>query len=291
MGLFGRRRKAAEPEPADLDQVDDSDVEDGADLDDTDESEDTYDADELDEDLDDGGDLDVESATPFDRSDGPFDRSEVEAAELESHIDLGALLLPAREGMQLRLELDEATQTVTGAQVMSGESIVQIQVYAAPRTLGVWHEIRQEIAQAVVTDNKGTAEITDGPLGRQVVAVLPDRRRMRFLGVDGPRWFLRAVLSGKAASDDAAAASLIDIVRGSVVVRGSEAMAPRELLPLTLPVVEQPAEAEPTAASTHADSDSGGADESEGSDDGSAARAARSRLKPFERGPEITEVR
>lgn len=54
-------------------------------------------------------------------------------------------------------------------------------------------------------------------------------------GVDGPRWFLRGVLSGRAAIDDDAAAPLLEVLRAAVVVRGTEPMAPRELLPLALP--------------------------------------------------------
>ena len=99
-----------------------------------------------------------------------------------------------------------------------------------------------------------------------------------FVGVDGPRWFLRGVLSGRAAIDEASAAPLLDIFRAAVVVRGTEPMAPRELLPLTLPrdadSGAQPADGD---AATDAE-DASDADE-------------RPTLNPFERGPEITEVR
>jgi hypothetical protein len=96
---------------------------------------------------------------------------------------------------------------------------------------------------------------------------------VRFIGVDGPRWFLRAVFSGPAAVDQDAASTLLDVVRATVVVRGDEAMAPRELLPLKLP--EQPAPADEDAVQ-----------------DGSSAQEGPSvdDFKPFERGPEITEI-
>ena len=77
----------------------------------------------------------------------------------------------------------------------------------------------------------------------------------------------RAIL-GIAATDDAAAAPLMEVVKGTVVVRGAQAMAPRELLPLRLP--EAPVEDAPAE------------------DDPAAGRAP---LDPLERGPEITEVR
>jgi hypothetical protein len=87
--------------------------------------------------------------------------------------------------------------------------------------------------------------------------------------VDGPRWFLRAVFTG-AAVDGAKAGAVEDMVRSLVVVRGQEAMAPRELLPLKLP--EVPGENQPQGAQE-------------------AAGGSGDDLNPFERGPEITEIR
>lgn len=46
---------------------------------------------------------------------------------------------------------------------------------------------------------------------------------------------LRAVYSGQAAVDPAARAVLDEVLAQVVVVRGSEPMAPRELLPLRMP--------------------------------------------------------
>jgi|SRR5471030_300805 len=105
-----------------------------------------------------------------------------------------------------------------------------------------------------------------GPDGRTVFSPA------RFVGVDGPRWFLRAVLSGRAAIDEDAASALLDVVRSTVVVRGDEAMAPRELLALKLPDQSEPSGQE--------------------LDDEEPATVAPSLadLNPFERGPEITEI-
>ena len=101
---------------------------------------------------------------------------------------------------------------------------------------------------------------SDGRTGHQT---------QRFVGVDGPRWFLRAVFQGPAAHDEAVAAELESVVREVVVVRGGEAMAPRELLPLRLP----------EAADGRRRRRAG------------AAEAERPSLDPFTRGPEITEIR
>jgi hypothetical protein len=210
---------------------------------------------------------------PFNRARGPFDASEVE--DDLARIDLGALLIPPVDGMQLRLELDQEQQSVVSAHALIGDSSVQLQAFAAPKTLGVWPDIRTEIAGSI-TAQGGTADVVDGPLGRELAATIPGRgpdgraenNAVRFLGVDGPRWFLRAVISGPAATDDAKASALVDIVRSTVVVRDDEARPPREALPLRVPTA-------PTDQPGHEASGQERADD----------------LRPFERGPEITEVR
>ena len=45
---------------------------------------------------------------------------------------------------------------------MIGDSGVQLQAFAAPRTLGVWPDIRTEIADSI-TAQGGTANVVDGP--------------------------------------------------------------------------------------------------------------------------------
>ena len=220
---------------------------------------------------DDGAEEPEASAAPAptSRPDGPWDSSERSGGD--AVVDLGGLRLPGRDGMELRLEVDEATGVVNGVAVVLGGSAVLLHAYAAPRSEGIWEEIRTEIA-AGVTRQGGTATEAEGPFGIELVVRLPVRtpegrtghQVQRFAGVDGPRWFLRAVFQGPAAQDRDAAADLESVVRDVVVVRGGEAMAPRELLPLRLP-----------------DAAAAPAPEPEG----------RPPLDPFQRGPEITEIR
>jgi Protein of unknown function (DUF3710) len=96
---------------------------------------------------------------------------------------------------------------------------------------------------------------------------------VRFIGVDGPRWFLRGVLSGAALEDPEQAAIMEQVFQHIVVARGDAPMPPRELLELTLPAEAQQAMAE----------------QSEEGEEGEGEE--RAPLNPFERGPEITEVR
>ena len=69
-------------------------------------------------------------------------------------------------------------------------------------------------------------QLPDGTNGVQVV---------RFVGVDGPRWFLRGVISGQGAVQPQAAGVLEHIFRDTVIVRGEGPMAPRDPIVLKLP--------------------------------------------------------
>jgi hypothetical protein len=235
----------------------------------------------------------ADRATTFDRSGGPLDRSEVEGRE--GRLDIGALWLPMLEGIELQLQMDESTQQVTGAFIVLQDAAVQVQAFAAPRSEGIWAEVCAEIA-AGITEQGGTADPGYGRFGRELVARVPAQQPdgkvgfqpLRFTGVDGPRWLLRAVFHGRAAVEPEAelTAALEALVAGIVVDRGSEPMGPRELLPLRLPVVdeEQGAAGEPAQ----------GADEDTAVQESIAANEPAQSfddLKPFKRGPEITERR
>lgn len=200
-------------------------------------------------------------ADAFDRAaDGPFDVSEVEVEGAAGRVDLGAVWVPGRQGMELRLELEEKTQRVIAATVALAGSSLQLQAFAAPRRDGLWDGIRTDIA-ATVTKQGGTAEEVPGRFGRELLARIPVRtsdgrsahQATRFVGVDGPRWFLRGVFNGPAAYQPEQAAALEEVLRGVVVVRGSEAMAPRELLALKLPKAQPSANAGQSAAGQNAE--------------------------------------
>lgn len=171
---------------------------------------------------------------------GPFDESEKETTE--GYVDLGALRIAATENLQLRLEVEERTKRVIAVTLDINGSNLQLQAFAAPRSEGLWDEIRGQIATSVGSQG-GTVEERAGEFGTELIAKLPAQtpdgrtgfRVARFVGVDGPRWFLRGVFGGPAAMDPAAAGPVENLFRNVVVVRGDHPLPPRELLQLRLP--------------------------------------------------------
>lgn len=180
---------------------------------------------------------------PADRAEaGPFDESEVNP--VRPYIDLGAIKVLPREGLNLRLEVEEQTKRIVAVGLDYADSTLQVQPFAAPRSSGLWEETREQIRQQV-RQQGGRVEEREGPLGPELLAEVPvvvpgedgsaGKRLARFVGVDGPRWFLRGVIGGAATSDVEAAAQIEDLFRSLVVVRGSSPMPPRDLIPLKMP--------------------------------------------------------
>ncbi|MCI0686068.1 MAG: DUF3710 domain-containing protein [Sporichthyaceae bacterium] len=216
-----------------------------------------------------------ESAQPADyRGDaGPWDVEELDRPRA-GRIDLGSLLVPAADGTELQVEVVD--QRIVSATTLFGQSQLKLQAFAAPRHEGIWDEIRGEI-KGNISKQGGTVDEVDGPFGPELRARVPVRTSdgksavqvVRFFGVDGPRWFLHATLTGPAATEPGSAGPVEALLRDVVVVRGGDPMPPRELIPMRFP------------------------DDAEVEDapDEEAEHGGRGPLDPFRRGPEITEVR
>lgn len=220
----------------------------------------------------DADDVEDEPALVVDRSGGPFDASEVPDDGL-TRLDLGGLRVAGAEGMEIRLEVDESTESIVAVTVATVDSALQLTAFAAPRTEGIWDEVRRDIRGNLAS--QGTVDEVEGPFGLELLATLPmqgpDGRQsaqpVRFVGIDGPRWFLRGLFTGRAAREGGAAAPLEAALRATVVVRGGDPMAPGDALPLSVPTEV------PEGMSRNETPD------------------RRTPLPPPERGPEITEIR
>lgn len=201
----------------------------------------------IDADVEDAG-TDLSKAAPSDRStEGPLD--EAEANSVRPYIDLGGVKILPREGLNLRLEVEESTKRIVAVGLDYAGSTLQIQPFAAPRSTGLWNETRVQIQEQIAKQG-GTVTERDGVFGPELVAEVPvvqgsngaaGMRIARFVGVDGPRWFLRGVIAGEGATDPDAAAKVEDLFRSIVVVRGSAPMPPRDLIPLRMPASATPA--------------------------------------------------
>ena len=216
------------------------------------------------------------------RSAGPWDgASDYPTTE---RIDFGSLLVPVREGYDVQVFLSE--EDGISIAVVRGDSGLQLQPFAAPRSSGLWHEVLPEIAEEVAKAGGQSLERA-GPFGPELFArVVPQGagdfkippQALRFLGADGPRWFLRGLISGPAATDDDIARPFEDIFADVVVVRGDQPQPQRQALEIRLPdearqVLEGEVEGQ------------------QGEVEGQQGDQGRGPFDPFERGPEITETR
>jgi Protein of unknown function (DUF3710) len=221
-----------------------------------------------------GEDADLAALEEIDwRSSGPYDITEVEtieSAEGSPKIDLGSLILTAVPRSELRLQVAEETgeivsamlviETVVDETVANAEetsvnanqrpqvysSALELGAYAAPRSGGLWAELRDEISRNA-TEAGGTASLGEGPFGvelrRLIPVTTPDGEEgyqpSRMWVAEGPRWLLRGIVYGQAAIEDDAdspvVADVLSAFRQVIVRRGDEAMAPGDLLPLTMP--------------------------------------------------------
>ncbi|MFI7112080.1 DUF3710 domain-containing protein [Nonomuraea sp. NPDC050227] len=196
-----------------------------------------------------------ESQAPT-RESGPWDADEPHPDT--DRIDLGGLRLPHNPDFDVRLA--SLGDQHVGVVVLYEDSSLQLQALAAPRSAGLWDDVRTKIvAQAK------TLEEREGPFGVELageVAMEGGSRAARYIGIDGPRWFLLAAITGPGALDERVSGAFIDFVKDVVVVRGDEPMAREEPITLSRPHERQAGEQDERPA-----------------------------FSPFKRGPEISETR
>jgi hypothetical protein len=171
-------------------------------------------------------------------TEGPYDERDAPDDDV-ARVDLGALRVPVGPGIDLRLEMNEAEQIIA-VTLATSNGHMQLGVFAAPRNEGIWDEVRAEIASSMNSQHGAAKEISDARFGTELTGKLPGEGgggqvAVRFIGIDGPRWFLRAMLVGAIATDKAKAAPFEQSLRQVVVVRGVEPLPAREPVALRLP--------------------------------------------------------
>jgi hypothetical protein len=179
------------------------------------------------------------------RPHGPWDVSELDGSD-PSHerprVDFGALRIRPMPGTQIQVQVDAGTNRASSLLLVGEDAVLQLLAVAAARSVPLW-PARINAVAADATRRGGTAQRSEGPWGPQLHLQLPATTSTGasgvqpsiVLGIDGPRWMLRATVIGKAAIDPQAFARMLAVVQDTVVVRGDGPMAPGEVLELRPP--------------------------------------------------------
>ena len=170
------------------------------------------------------------------RSVGPFDSSEVELPA--NYLDFGAIRFVPEPSVAIRLEVEESTGKVVALTLETEGSILQVSVFAASKNEGIWGDVLAQLKESISASGGSVTEYL-GQLGPGLDAMVLQQngttRATRFLGVDGPRWFMRGSVTGAALNDIALATRIEDLFRSLVVHRGEAPLPPREPLEIQVP--------------------------------------------------------
>lgn len=180
------------------------------------------------------------------REDGPFDITEVDLdADDVVRLDLGTIIVTPFEGMQVQLQVDEASREVRAMLVLHEGSGIEVALFAAPKATSMLAEVRADMI-ADTASGGGTVEVVKGPFGAEI------RRRLPITGPEGekllhvsrtwfaqgPRWLLRGVVMGAAGEEtgtERATLALYEFFANVVVRRGEAPLAAGDVIPMSLP--------------------------------------------------------
>lgn len=175
---------------------------------------------------------------------GPWDVDS--APEGREFYDLGVLKLPALPGIKARLEIDPEVREIGAVTVRVADCALQLQVIAKQRGVSQWIDTRQALV-ANLRKRPGHQQVVEGRFGTEVIGVLTGRTpegllvdaTMRFQGIEGDDWLIRAVSSGPSVTHDDVVAKVDAFISQCAVDRsavegGAEAPA-GSVLPLSDP--------------------------------------------------------
>ncbi|PLS30507.1 hypothetical protein Uis1B_1652 [Bifidobacterium margollesii] len=165
---------------------------------------------------------------------GPWDVDDENVPDYDDYLDIGSLFLPFLQNIELRLKANRQSGQVLGATITLGDSSLEMEAFAAPKSFGLWDDVRSDLLEA----NKGAREV-DGVFGKELILPVKVGEKTldtRIVGVDGPRWMLRGIFSGPAAKEGEEKRILDRYFADVVVERGEEPLAPRDMIPMHPPV-------------------------------------------------------
>jgi hypothetical protein len=182
----------------------------------------------------------AQKISPADRSiNGPFDVSEL--GLLTPYLDFGSLRVTPSQDVIIRADIEDLSKRVVSLTLETDGHRLQLQAFAATKTEGLWEPTITALQEGV-NKQGGIAELVTGIFGPELRTKLSVEengvklmRESRFVGVDGPRWFLRGVMTGPEVYAQDRYLKLCNLFRSVAVNRGDTPMPPGELLPITLP--------------------------------------------------------
>lgn len=169
---------------------------------------------------------------------GPW--SHADAPEGTEFLDFGPLLLPSFPGLKARLEIDPQRKQVGAVTVRIADCALQLQVITKRRGVSLWTDTRQELL-ANLRRRAGHQQVVEGRFGAEVIAVITGRTTagglidatMRFQGLEGDTWMIRAVSSGPSVTHDDVVARMDAFLSGCAVRVDESDLEPGTVLPLS----------------------------------------------------------
>ena len=176
---------------------------------------------------------------------GPLDFSS--DLDTSSMLDLGAVLLPNIPGLEVHLDLDPRSGRGKSVSLHLNMTIAEVQIFAAAVNDDLWATMRDAISSGL-RDQKVDCTVEMGRFGTEIHAVMPTVdldgnahvQPVRFVGVRGSRWLVRAVISGDGAllsghPNPDAGPDIDEVISQLVINRGDEPIPPGERLALRSP--------------------------------------------------------
>ena len=183
----------------------------------------------------------VEAAPAGPRANGPWDASEKDVGDDSAYLDFGSLLIRGRPGFNLQMPVDDDQGTIGSVVLVTENSGLELRAFADARSGGLWDAVRADLEDEAKRLD-GEAQQVDGPFGTElhikVPVTLPEGedgfQPTRIIGIEGPRWMLRATFLGQEALEPTDDSLLMQALHDVVVVRGDEPRAPRDALLITI---------------------------------------------------------
>ena len=164
---------------------------------------------------------------------GPYDVSNPDKPEGQ-YLDLGALKILGKSGLEMHLSPSPDRKSITDLAFSYGSSSLKLSLLASPRKVKFWEGLRADL----LASQKGARE-EEGEFGPEIFFETEVRDGVeiptRIVGVDGPRWMLRAIFAGPAAVGGEEKEFLDGFFSTVIADRGSEPLVPGDPVPLAFP--------------------------------------------------------